>query len=117
MPLKTDTDRRYLARAIELADQGRGRVSPNPLVGAVIATDEETLGEGFHRAFGGPHAEVEAIRATRDHEKLADATLYAGDGARATAFAKERAELAAALASAEEEWLALSGEYESAAAE
>jgi diaminohydroxyphosphoribosylaminopyrimidine deaminase/5-amino-6-(5-phosphoribosylamino)uracil reductase len=76
VPLKTDTDRRYLARAIELADQGRGRVSPNPLVGAVIATDEETLGEGFHRAFGGPHAEVEAIRATRDHEKLADATLY-----------------------------------------
>jgi diaminohydroxyphosphoribosylaminopyrimidine deaminase/5-amino-6-(5-phosphoribosylamino)uracil reductase len=75
MQLKTDTDRRHLARAIELAEQGRGKVSPNPLVGAVIATDEETISEGFHRAFGGPHAEVEAIRAAGARE-LVEATMY-----------------------------------------
>jgi diaminohydroxyphosphoribosylaminopyrimidine deaminase/5-amino-6-(5-phosphoribosylamino)uracil reductase len=75
MPLKTDTDRRLLARAIELAEQGRGRVSPNPLVGAVIAIDDEPVSEGFHRELGGPHAEVEAISAAGDQE-LAGATMY-----------------------------------------
>ena len=75
MPLKTDTDRRQLARAIELAEQGRGRVSPNPLVGAVIGRDDEHVGEGFHRALGGPHAEVEAIEAAGDRD-LSGATMY-----------------------------------------
>ena len=75
MPLKTDTDRRLLARAIELAEQGRGRVSPNPLVGAVIAIDDEPVSEGFHRDLGGPHAEVEAIDAAGDQE-LVGATMY-----------------------------------------
>ena len=63
MPLKTDTDRRLLARAIELAEGGRGKVSPNPLVGAVVAIDDEPVSEGFHQELGGAHAEVEAIRA------------------------------------------------------
>jgi diaminohydroxyphosphoribosylaminopyrimidine deaminase/5-amino-6-(5-phosphoribosylamino)uracil reductase len=75
MPLKTDIDRRLLARAIELAEQGRGRVSPNPLVGAVIALGDEPLSEGFHREVGGAHAEVEAISAAGDHE-LEGATMY-----------------------------------------
>jgi diaminohydroxyphosphoribosylaminopyrimidine deaminase / 5-amino-6-(5-phosphoribosylamino)uracil reductase len=75
MPLKADTDRRHLARAIELAEQGKGRVSPNPLVGAVIGRQGEVVAEGFHRAAGSPHAEVEAIRAAGDQD-LAGATLY-----------------------------------------
>ena len=75
MPLKTDTDRRHLARAIELAEQGRGRVSPNPLVGAVVALEGEIVGEGFHREVGAPHAEVEAIRAAADRD-LSGASLY-----------------------------------------
>ncbi len=75
MPLPTDTDRRHLARAIELAEQGRGRVSPNPLVGAVIGRDDEVLAEGYHRVIGGPHAEVEAIRAAGERDLLG-ATLY-----------------------------------------
>ncbi len=75
MELTTDSDRRHLERAIELADRGRGQVSPNPLVGAVIARGEETLGEGFHTHAGAPHAEVEAIRAAGDTD-LAGATLY-----------------------------------------
>jgi diaminohydroxyphosphoribosylaminopyrimidine deaminase/5-amino-6-(5-phosphoribosylamino)uracil reductase len=74
MPIKTDTDRHHLARAIELAEHGRGRVSPNPLVGAVIGRDEEVLGEGFHRALGAPHAEVEAISAAGPDAE--GATLY-----------------------------------------
>jgi diaminohydroxyphosphoribosylaminopyrimidine deaminase/5-amino-6-(5-phosphoribosylamino)uracil reductase len=75
MPLKTATDRSHLARAIELAEQGRGRVSPNPLVGAVIARDDELMAEGFHGAFGGPHAEIEAIRSAGEQD-LSQATLY-----------------------------------------
>jgi diaminohydroxyphosphoribosylaminopyrimidine deaminase/5-amino-6-(5-phosphoribosylamino)uracil reductase len=75
MPLETDTDLRHLARAIELAEQGRGHVSPNPLVGAVISRDGEALGEGFHRALGAPHAEVEAINAAEGAD-LEGATLY-----------------------------------------
>jgi diaminohydroxyphosphoribosylaminopyrimidine deaminase/5-amino-6-(5-phosphoribosylamino)uracil reductase len=71
----TESDVRHLARAIELAGRGGSEVSPNPLVGAVIALDGETLGEGYHRELGGPHAEVEAIRAAAGHD-LREATLY-----------------------------------------
>src|ERR1700727_1001289 len=70
-----DSDRQPLARAIELAERGRGQVSPNPLIGAVLANVDGVLGEGFHRALGSDHAEVEAIRAAAGHE-IADATLY-----------------------------------------
>jgi diaminohydroxyphosphoribosylaminopyrimidine deaminase/5-amino-6-(5-phosphoribosylamino)uracil reductase len=75
MPLKTETDRRHLARAIEIAELGCGMVSPNPLVGAVIASEQETISEGYHGAFGGPHAEVEAIAAAAGRD-LEGATLY-----------------------------------------
>jgi diaminohydroxyphosphoribosylaminopyrimidine deaminase / 5-amino-6-(5-phosphoribosylamino)uracil reductase len=75
MTQPTDSDRRHLARAIEIAEQGRGWVSPNPLVGAVIANPDGVLAEGFHRRIGGPHAEVEAISAVGDRP-LDDATMY-----------------------------------------
>jgi diaminohydroxyphosphoribosylaminopyrimidine deaminase / 5-amino-6-(5-phosphoribosylamino)uracil reductase len=75
MSSPADNDRRHLARAIELAEGGRGRVSPNPLVGAVIGRHEEVLGEGFHQALGSPHAEIEAIRAAEGQD-LGGATLY-----------------------------------------
>lgn len=75
MSFDTDIDRRHLARAIEIAEQGRGRVSPNPLVGAVIADRDGVLGEGFHGVLGGPHAEVAAIDAAGD-VNLRGATLY-----------------------------------------
>jgi diaminohydroxyphosphoribosylaminopyrimidine deaminase / 5-amino-6-(5-phosphoribosylamino)uracil reductase len=75
MSFDTDTDRRHLARAIEIAEQGRGRVSPNPLVGAVIADPSGVIGEGFHGMLGGPHAEVAAITAAGDAD-LQGATLY-----------------------------------------
>src|SRR3989454_9310835 len=75
MPSCTDTDRMWLARAIELAGRGAGAVRPNPVVGAVIARDGEVLGEGWHEHFGAAHAEVNAIEACGLAD-LSGATLY-----------------------------------------
>src|ERR671936_1196658 len=61
----TEQDRVHLRRALALADGGRGRVSPNPLVGAVLVRDGEVIGEGFHAELGGAHAEVAAIQSCR----------------------------------------------------
>jgi len=55
------SDEAYMGRALRLAERGRGRVSPNPLVGAVVVRDGEIVGEGAHRCFGQDHAEVEAL--------------------------------------------------------
>lgn len=52
----------HMRRALELALQGQGFVEPNPMVGCVIARGAEIIGEGWHRRFGGPHAEIEALR-------------------------------------------------------
>lgn len=52
----------FMLQAIELAAKGRGRTSPNPMVGAVLVRDGYILAEGYHRRAGGPHAEVEALR-------------------------------------------------------
>ena len=51
----------WMKRCIELAAQGRGRTAPNPMVGAVILRDGETLAEGWHRAPGTAHAELDAL--------------------------------------------------------
>jgi diaminohydroxyphosphoribosylaminopyrimidine deaminase/5-amino-6-(5-phosphoribosylamino)uracil reductase len=71
----SDTDRRHLARTLELAERGRGHVSPNPMVGAVLARGDDVLGEGWHTELGGPHAEVEALR-DADGTPVSGATLY-----------------------------------------
>jgi diaminohydroxyphosphoribosylaminopyrimidine deaminase/5-amino-6-(5-phosphoribosylamino)uracil reductase len=63
-----------LARALELAERGRGTTHPNPVVGAVVARDEEIVGEGWHERKGGPHAEVVALAAAGDAAR--GATLY-----------------------------------------
>ena len=69
------TDRAHLSRAIELAEEGRGRVSPNPLVGAVVVRDGEMIGEGFHGEYGGPHAERAAL-AGLDPADTEGATMF-----------------------------------------
>src|ERR1700676_58376 len=51
-----------MARALELAARGEGFVEPNPMVGCVIAAAGSVVGEGWHRRFGGDHAEIEALR-------------------------------------------------------
>lgn len=73
----TGTDRGHLARALELAEQGRGRVSPNPLVGAVVVRGGEVIGEGFHAELGGLHAERAALEDCRERgEDPRGATMY-----------------------------------------
>lgn len=69
-----ELDAWHMARALELAQRGEGFVEPNPLVGCVIARGAEIIGEGWHRRFGGPHAEVEALHVAG--ERARDATLY-----------------------------------------
>ena len=64
----------HMRRALALAVRGQGHVEPNPMVGCVIAQGAEIIGEGFHRRFGGAHAEVEALRIAGD--RAAGGTLY-----------------------------------------
>ncbi|MGH7452340.1 MAG: bifunctional diaminohydroxyphosphoribosylaminopyrimidine deaminase/5-amino-6-(5-phosphoribosylamino)uracil reductase RibD [bacterium] len=61
-PRFTSEDHAFLQKALELAAGGLGYVSPNPMVGAVVVKDGEIVGTGYHRKFGGDHAEVEALR-------------------------------------------------------
>jgi diaminohydroxyphosphoribosylaminopyrimidine deaminase/5-amino-6-(5-phosphoribosylamino)uracil reductase len=60
------TEREAMERALGLALEGWGRVAPNPLVGAVLLRNGEVVGEGAHREFGGPHAEVVALESCPD---------------------------------------------------
>ena len=64
----------YLERAVELAERGRGTTRPNPLVGAVVVSDGEVVGEGWHERAGGPHAEIVALAAAGDRAR--GSTLY-----------------------------------------
>ena len=64
----------HLARALELAEQGRGTTQPNPQVGAVVVRDGEVVGEGWHRRRGESHAEVLALQAAG--ARAAGSTLY-----------------------------------------
>jgi diaminohydroxyphosphoribosylaminopyrimidine deaminase/5-amino-6-(5-phosphoribosylamino)uracil reductase len=73
-PRHTPQDEAFLRKALELAERGRGFVSPNPMVGAIVVREGEIVGTGFHRRFGGDHAEVEALRDAGDQAR--DATLY-----------------------------------------
>lgn len=65
-----------MRRAQDLATLGIGRVSPNPQVGCVVVFKEQIIGEGWHRKYGGPHAEVNAINSVKDRRLLPDSVLY-----------------------------------------
>jgi diaminohydroxyphosphoribosylaminopyrimidine deaminase / 5-amino-6-(5-phosphoribosylamino)uracil reductase len=69
-----EVDLWHMRRALDLAAVGQGMVEPNPMVGCVVARGAEIIGEGFHRQFGGPHAEVEALAMAG--ARAAGATLY-----------------------------------------
>ena len=60
-PATTSEDESFMMRALELAEKGRGRTGPNPLVGAVVVSAGKIVGEGCHEMLGGPHAEVNAL--------------------------------------------------------
>jgi diaminohydroxyphosphoribosylaminopyrimidine deaminase / 5-amino-6-(5-phosphoribosylamino)uracil reductase len=75
--VSTELDASHLRRALELAEGGRGRVSPNPLVGAVLVRDGELIGEGFHAELGGLHAERDALEDCRGRGSAPEgSTLY-----------------------------------------
>ena len=76
MDLKSDCDKIYMQRALQLARCGEGRVSPNPMVGAVIVCDGKIIGEGYHRKYGEPHAEVNAVASVEDKSLLSRSTMY-----------------------------------------
>jgi diaminohydroxyphosphoribosylaminopyrimidine deaminase / 5-amino-6-(5-phosphoribosylamino)uracil reductase len=69
----------FMQRALELAELGRGTVSPNPMVGCVVVHQNQIIGEGFHQQYGQPHAEVNAIANVERNghaHKLSQATAY-----------------------------------------
>ena len=59
--MEENINEKYMRMAIELAKKGAGAVNPNPMVGAVVVKNGEVIGEGYHKLFGGPHAEVYAL--------------------------------------------------------
>jgi len=71
-------DHKFMLRALTLARRAQGKVEPNPMVGAVLTTNDQTnpvlISEGYHRAFGGPHAEAHAI--LNAGGKTQNTTLY-----------------------------------------
>jgi diaminohydroxyphosphoribosylaminopyrimidine deaminase/5-amino-6-(5-phosphoribosylamino)uracil reductase len=74
MKQQNRSDKTFMKQCLALAQKGRGRVSPNPLVGAVVVRRGKVVGKGYHSKFGGPHAEAAAIRSCG--RGPAGATLY-----------------------------------------
>ena len=68
------SDEKYMRLALRQAQRGRGKTSPNPMVGAVVVRRGRIVGRGYHRCPGEPHAEVLALR--QAEEKARGATLY-----------------------------------------
>src|SRR5690242_20132646 len=73
MSTSAPADQNFMRRALGLAAKGRGAVEPNPMVGSVIVRDGRIIGEGFHRKFGEPHAEAEALAACTESPEGATA--------------------------------------------
>ena len=69
-------DELYMQRALELAEFGRGKVSPNPMVGCVIVHQHKIIGEGFHQQYGKAHAEVNAVNSVENQDLLTESTVY-----------------------------------------
>ncbi|WP_029906857.1 bifunctional diaminohydroxyphosphoribosylaminopyrimidine deaminase/5-amino-6-(5-phosphoribosylamino)uracil reductase RibD [Prevotella sp. 10(H)] len=69
-------DEKYMHRCLQLAQNGRGYTSPNPMVGSVIVHNGKIIGEGYHRQYGKPHAEVNAIDSVKDKSLLKKSTIY-----------------------------------------
>ncbi len=71
-----EMDEYYMARCLDLARKGFGATAPNPMVGCVIVCGDRIIGEGYHRACGEAHAEVNALASVKDPGLLTDSTLY-----------------------------------------
>ena len=75
--LAAPDDGAFMRRALALAERGWGRTAPNPMVGAVVVRDGVVVGEGWHAEYGGPHAEVEALRAAGELRARRDGVRHA----------------------------------------
>ncbi len=69
-------DERHMQRALELAWRGAGKVAPNPMVGCVIVSNGQVIGEGWHQQYGQPHAEPNAVASVSDKNLLKGSTVY-----------------------------------------
>ena len=72
--MEENINKKYMRMAIELAKKGAGGVNPNPMVGAVVVKKGEVIGRGYHKFFGGPHAEVYALEEAG--KEAEGATIY-----------------------------------------
>jgi diaminohydroxyphosphoribosylaminopyrimidine deaminase/5-amino-6-(5-phosphoribosylamino)uracil reductase len=70
------TDEKYMARCLQLAENGRCTTSPNPMVGAVVVCQDRIIGEGYHVHCGQGHAEVNALRSVKERHLLPQSTIY-----------------------------------------
>lgn len=71
---KSENDAAFMRQALDLAGQGSGRTSPNPMVGSLIVRDGVVVGRGYYREYGGQHAETQALREAGDRAR--GAALY-----------------------------------------
>lgn len=69
-------DQQFMRRALQLAELGRGKVSPNPMVGCVITLGGNIIGEGWHQRYGEAHAERNAVDSISDKNLLKGSTVY-----------------------------------------
>jgi diaminohydroxyphosphoribosylaminopyrimidine deaminase/5-amino-6-(5-phosphoribosylamino)uracil reductase len=74
MKTSPTSDEQFMRQALKLARRGLGKTSPNPMVGAVIVKGDRIIGQGYHRVFGGDHAEVNALKTAKEDAR--GATLY-----------------------------------------
>ncbi len=72
--MEENINEKYMRMAIELAKKGAGAVNPNPMVGAVVVKNGKVIGRGYHKFFGGPHAEVYALEEAG--KEAEGATIY-----------------------------------------
>ena len=73
---KVFSDEWYMQRCLQLAANGLGHVSTNPMVGCVVVHNGIIIGEGYHQKYGQAHAEVNAINSVKDKSLLPQSTLY-----------------------------------------
>ena len=69
-------DEQFMARCIQIAKNGLGSTYPNPFVGSIIVHQNKIIGEGYTSAYGGPHAEVNAVNSVKNQDLLKESTLY-----------------------------------------
>ncbi len=72
------TDEQYMLRCLQLAALGAVAVAPNPMVGAVLVHEGRIIGEGYHRQYGGPHAEVNCLASVQEADRplIPNSTMY-----------------------------------------